>query len=159
MATFPLVSPVSGRREAFEPHIRRCNHINPRAKEHLQQEASAHTSGRLATQSTSNTSSHAASSSAALLSEPQHPQVQIFSPEQQRHFESDLCKLFVANGYAWNSINNPQTQIFYRNWVPGATLPDRRKLSGTILQQEVDLANTSMRDAIRGSIATGMSDG
>ncbi|KAF8593718.1 hypothetical protein BDV93DRAFT_460449 [Ceratobasidium sp. AG-I] len=81
------------------------------------------------------------------------------SAEQQKRFETDLCKLFVANGYPWSSVNNPETHIFYNTWFPEISLPDRHKLSGPILQRQVNAANDSMHDAIKGRIATGMSDG
>ncbi|QRW03496.1 hypothetical protein RhiLY_02495 [Ceratobasidium sp. AG-Ba] len=87
------------------------------------------------------------------------PSIHSLSPEQQKQFESDLCKLWVANGFAWHAINQPQTQIFFQKWLPEARLPDRQKLSGDVLLQEVEHANASMREAIRGRVATGMSDG
>ncbi|KAG9076719.1 hypothetical protein FRC06_009350, partial [Ceratobasidium sp. 370] len=43
--------------------------------------------------------------------------------------------------------------------MPGVKLPDRRKLSGPILEQELANAEASMRELVRGHIATGMSDG
>jgi hypothetical protein len=89
-----------------------------------------------------------------------HPlSIEGLSHEQQQRFESDLCKMFVANGFAWNAVNQPQTHLFFEAWIPGAKLPDRRKLSGSILQHEVNTAHTSMREAVEGRIATGMSDG
>ncbi|KDN35726.1 hypothetical protein RSAG8_11349, partial [Rhizoctonia solani AG-8 WAC10335] len=81
------------------------------------------------------------------------------SKEQQAELEADLCKLFVANGWAWHGINGPETQIFFEKWFPATTLPDRHKLSGPILQRELEAANASMRNAISGRVATGMSDG
>ncbi|KAF8595789.1 hypothetical protein BDV93DRAFT_416285, partial [Ceratobasidium sp. AG-I] len=81
------------------------------------------------------------------------------SKELQTRFESDICKLWVANGWSWNSINNPQTRMFFDSWRPEAKLPDRHKLSGAVLEGEVETANTLMREAVKGRIATGMSDG
>ncbi|KAF8593547.1 hypothetical protein BDV93DRAFT_584914, partial [Ceratobasidium sp. AG-I] len=79
--------------------------------------------------------------------------------EQQKRFESDLCKLWVANGFAWHAINQPETRIFFQNWISDAKLPDRHKLSGSVLKDEVEAANVAMREAVKGRIATGMSDG
>ncbi|KAF8603737.1 hypothetical protein BDV93DRAFT_576932 [Ceratobasidium sp. AG-I] len=55
--------------------------------------------------------------------------------------------LWVANGWSWNSINNPQTRMFFDSWRPEAKLPDRHKLSGAVLDGEVETANTLMREA------------
>jgi hypothetical protein len=65
----------------------------------------------------------------------------------------------VANRFLWHAINQPQTQLFFQNWVPEAKLPDQHKLSGDVLCQEVKLANASMCEAVKGHIATGMSNG
>jgi hypothetical protein len=81
------------------------------------------------------------------------------SKELQTRFESDICKLWVANGWSWNSINNPETHLFFESWRPEAKIPDRHKLSGSVLKGEVETANVLMHEAVKGRIATGMSDG
>ncbi|QRV84724.1 hAT family dimerization protein [Ceratobasidium sp. AG-Ba] len=149
-----LVEPVSGRREGFEAHIKRCKHIDPQAKARLENETSMRTPNRVTPDVPRNALLSVpcqTSSSPGLLSG--------LSKDQQKRFESDLCKLWVANGFPWHAINQPQTQLFFQNWLPEAKLPDRHKLSGDILRQEVELANASMREAVKGRIATGMSDG
>ncbi|EUC55842.1 DUF659 family protein, partial [Rhizoctonia solani AG-3 Rhs1AP] len=150
---FLAIRPVAGRREGFEPHIRSCERIDPAAKARLAQERA-----------------HLLLESSPWLSDPNqegisditkhlvHPTHNL-SKKQQAELEADLCKLFVANGWAWQGVNGPETQIFFQKWFPAATLPDRHKLSGPILQSELEAANASMRDAISGRVATGMSDG
>jgi hypothetical protein len=149
-------SSISGRREGFEKHIKECCLIDARAKARLSAEASAHSPTRL-------------SSSPGLdsklfdgLTTPYRgdtPGSAYLSTEQQKRFESDLCKLWVANGWSWNSVNNPQTHDFFQKWRPEANLPDRHKLSGSVLKGELETANAAMHETIKGQIATGMSDG
>ncbi|KDN35540.1 hypothetical protein RSAG8_11497, partial [Rhizoctonia solani AG-8 WAC10335] len=91
--------------------------IHPSAKDRLAKESLTHASGPSAAATGPNTSSQTTSGPAKLQFGSQLAPAAKFSSEQQRRFESDLCKLFVANGYAWNSVNNPQTQIFYQNWT------------------------------------------
>ncbi|KAG8786751.1 hypothetical protein FRC12_016282 [Ceratobasidium sp. 428] len=141
-----LVDSVSGRRESFEAHIKKCQLIDSRAKLRLESDCATPEPTLDASQSMSRLRLNS-------------PGMGKLSPEQQRLFESDLCKLWVANGFSWHAINQPQTQIFFQKWLPDAKLPDRHKLSGAVLRQEVELANASMRSAVSGRIATGMSDG
>jgi hypothetical protein len=95
----------------------------------------------------------------SLASGPILPTPTHLSKEQQKLVESDLCKMWEANGFPWQAINQLQTRIFFRNWFATAKLPDRHKLSGLILQNEVRSTNASMSTAIKGRVATGMSDG
>ncbi|QRW17960.1 hAT family dimerization protein [Rhizoctonia solani] len=144
-----LVRPIPGRREAFEAHIRSCEQIPPEAKDRLASE-------RMRTHSlTPNTENHSKLSP--------HPApatiYNLLSKEQQDEFNFDLCKLWIANGFAWHAINAPETYKFFQKWLPGATLPDCHKLSGPILWTQLEAANTSMHNAISGRLATGMSDG
>lgn len=54
-------------------------------------------------------------------------------------FASDMCKLFVACGFAWNSADNPEMRIFLEKWIPGVRVPGRRVLAGVVLDGEVEL--------------------
>ncbi|KAH7332931.1 hypothetical protein B0J17DRAFT_579003, partial [Rhizoctonia solani] len=49
--------------------------------------------------------------------------------------------------------------IFFQKWFPTITLPDCHKLSGLILQTELDAANSAMLKMISGWLATGITDG
>lgn len=157
LSAFTVVPPVSGRREGFEAHIRSCNLIDLKAKARLARE-----SARPPSSSNTNSSRHLqdhSSDTESASSRGSSPGLTLLSKEQQKRFESDLCKLWVANGWAWNGVIQPQTRIFFRDWVPGAKLPDRHKLSGPILRSEVEASNSAMHDDIKGRIAIGMSDG
>ncbi|CAE6454793.1 unnamed protein product [Rhizoctonia solani] len=144
-----FVCPIPGRREAFEAHIRSCEQIPPEAKDRLVSE-------RMRTHSLTPDSGNRSEASP-------HPALAIIynllSKQQQDKFNSDLCKLWIANGFAWHAINAPETYNFFQKWLPGATLPDRHKLSGPILRTQLEAANASMHNAISGRLATGMSDG
>jgi hypothetical protein len=77
----------------------------------------------------------------------------------QREFESDMCQMFASCGWAWNSSNNPQLRQFFSKWVPDANVPDRRKLSGPVLDAEVKKVEDRVKERVHGQLATGQSDG
>jgi hypothetical protein len=77
----------------------------------------------------------------------------------QSEFGEDLCKLFVAIRAPWNSANNPQMHIFFQKWVPGAIIPDRRTLSGPILDREAAKVEESLKSKLQGRLATFTTDG
>ncbi|EUC59326.1 hypothetical protein RSOL_307510, partial [Rhizoctonia solani AG-3 Rhs1AP] len=149
-----LIEPVPGRREGFEPHIRACRLIDPSAKERLKHDAAALPMPNIADLSLSNktaSTSHIPILPVAIGTR--------MTPEDQKRFDSDLCKLWVALGIPWHGINHPQAHLFFQNRRPDAKLPDRHKLSDAILQREVESARDSMHKAIEGRVAIGMSDG
>ncbi|KAH7305757.1 hypothetical protein B0J17DRAFT_719574 [Rhizoctonia solani] len=154
---FLSVPSVSGRRKGFEPHIRSCKWIDPDAQTYLARE---HTQS-LADSSSIPLSSapDGSSDSNASIHSVHAPICHQLSKEQHADLDSDLCKLWVANWWAWHGINAPETQAFFQKWFPAVTLPDHHKLSGSILQRELESANSSMQNSISGWLATGMSDG
>lgn len=78
----------------------------------------------------------------------------------QEEFESDLCKLFIACGVAWNSANNPQTHKFAERWFPANVLvPDCRILSGRVLDKEATKVEDRIATAVKGKFATGQGNG
>ncbi|KDN33692.1 hypothetical protein RSAG8_13216, partial [Rhizoctonia solani AG-8 WAC10335] len=126
------IAPIPSRRERMEAHIRTCQFIDRRAKDHLERATMGLHS--------------------LFLTSP-------ISRYPIKRFESDLCRLWVALGIPWHGINHPQAHIFFHNWRPDAKVPDRHKLSGPILQREVESAREAMHKAVNGQIAIGMSDG
>ena len=82
-----------------------------------------------------------------------------WSTSLQENFDDDILKLFVSCGFSWNSASNPQMRLFVEKWIPGANLPDRRALSGRILDREVAKVEARTRERIKGNIATGQCDG
>ncbi|KAH9954013.1 ribonuclease H-like domain-containing protein [Lactifluus volemus] len=67
--------------------------------------------------------------------------------------------MFVANNFSWNSVNNPEFVKWVTKWIPGAVVPDRRTLSGPILDRQSQRVEIQMRDKLNGKLATGQCDG
>ncbi|KAI0349246.1 hypothetical protein OH77DRAFT_1594337, partial [Trametes cingulata] len=59
----------------------------------------------------------------------------------------------------WNVADNAELELFFEKWVPGAKIPDRRKLSGTYLDEAVESVIQKTRTDVRTKFATGQSDG
>jgi hypothetical protein len=49
--------------------------------------------------------------------------------------------------------------MFVNRWIPGAIVPDRRTLSGPILDQEAAKVEDKLKLKLRGRLATFMTDG
>ena len=82
-----------------------------------------------------------------------------WSAESQHAFGSDLCRVFAACGFSWNAADNPELHRFFGHWLPGACVPDRRKLSGAFLDAAALKVKEKVVDAVRGKLATGQCDG
>ncbi|KAJ7495202.1 ribonuclease H-like domain-containing protein [Mycena latifolia] len=82
-----------------------------------------------------------------------------WSAEVQEEFGEDLCRLFVSCGWSWKAVSNPQFKLFFNKYIPAAKLPDRRVLSGRILDKESDKAVDRTRKQIQGKLATYSEDG
>ncbi|KDN44419.1 hypothetical protein RSAG8_05466, partial [Rhizoctonia solani AG-8 WAC10335] len=146
------IDPIPSWREKLEAHIRACRLIDQSAKNRLKVDRASQPLPSIANLALSDSpSSH---NWPAL-----GPTGTKMSSEDQQCFESDLCKLWVALGIPWHGINHPQAHIFFHNWRPNAKLPDRHRLSGSILQHEVESAREAMHKEVEGQIAIGMSDG
>lgn len=79
--------------------------------------------------------------------------------EATDEFQHDLCLAFISSGIAWNAISDVQLRHFLAKWIPGAEIPDRRKLAGPILDKEVTRVVSKTRLQIGGQYATGQCDG
>ncbi|KAJ7725007.1 ribonuclease H-like domain-containing protein [Mycena maculata] len=77
-----------------------------------------------------------------------------WSADQQEEFGQDLCRLFVACGWSWKAVANPQFKLFFDKYLPAAKLPDRHVLSGRILDKEADKVIARTRQLIEGKLAT-----
>jgi hypothetical protein len=82
-----------------------------------------------------------------------------YDNELQKDFRNDLCKLMVANGWAWRSANNPETRIFMNKWTGGGLVPDRRVLSGSILNSQVAEVEERVKEKIKGKVGIAQCDG
>ena len=79
---------------------------------------------------------------------------------EQAEFERDVCEWFVACGIPWNAANNPQTGLFSAKWFPkNVSVPDRRVLSGRILDGHVKKVEDRVEVSVKGKFATGQCDG
>ncbi|KAJ7746992.1 ribonuclease H-like domain-containing protein [Mycena metata] len=85
--------------------------------------------------------------------------VPAWNEEQQTEFGADLCKLFVVCGWSWNTVSNPEFKGFFQKYLPQASLPDRRVLSGEILDAEAAKVIASARRQTNGKLATYSEDG
>lgn len=65
----------------------------------------------------------------------------------------------MANNFSWNSANNPEFIKFKTKWIPGAVVPNRCTLSGSILDCQSQRVETQMRDKLNGKLAMGQCDG
>ncbi|KZP28056.1 hypothetical protein FIBSPDRAFT_692517, partial [Athelia psychrophila] len=74
-------------------------------------------------------------------------------------FSGDLCKLFVACSFLWLAVGNPQMHLFTDKWMPGMAIPDRRVLSGRVLDSEVARVEMQLADKVNGKLGTGQCDG
>lgn len=61
----------------------------------------------------------------------------LWTKEIRDEFQHDLCLAFVSSRLPWNAISDVQLRHFLVKWIPGAEIPDRRKLAGPILDEEV----------------------
>jgi hypothetical protein len=95
----------------------------------------------------------------SILEESPRSSIPIWTADKQTEFGQDFCKLLIANRAAWNFANNPQTHIFFNKWNPGSIVPDRRVLSGKILDREAEKVEDRLRLKLRGRLATFTTDG
>jgi hypothetical protein len=79
--------------------------------------------------------------------------------DAQREFNEDFCKMLVATGSAWNFANNPEVRHFFGKWTPGVIVPDRRTLSGPVLDGLVTKVENVMKVNWNGKLAMGQCDG
>lgn len=90
---------------------------------------------------------------------PAPSQAVMWDPSGQQEFAEDLCKLFIACNIAWNSANNPQLLLFFSKYLPAAKIPDRRVLSGRVLDTLVGQIETEMKGQVSGKLGMGQCDG
>lgn len=87
------------------------------------------------------------------------PVTRSWNPAVQQEFGEDLCKLLIATLSAWNIAHNPQLRLFFDKWIPGAIVPDRRTLSGPILDREAGKVEEKLMLKLKGRKATFQTDG
>jgi hypothetical protein len=82
-----------------------------------------------------------------------------FSPTKQVEFENMLLRAVISAGWSFNSLNDPEVRKFFAAFIPGAVIPDRRKLSTSILKREVIKVEGSVKEAVKGQYVTLQADG
>jgi hypothetical protein len=87
------------------------------------------------------------------------PVTRPWNPILQQEFGEDFCKLLIATRSAWNIAHNPQVRLFVEKWIPGAIVPDRRTLSGPILDREAGKVDERLKLKLKGRNATFQTDG
>jgi hypothetical protein len=83
----------------------------------------------------------------------------VWNAPLQQEFGEDFCKLLIATRSSWNTAHNPQVQLFVDKWIPGAIVPDRRTLSGPILDREAGKVENKLKLKLKGQKATFQTDG
>ncbi|KAF7293733.1 hypothetical protein HMN09_01168500 [Mycena chlorophos] len=77
----------------------------------------------------------------------------------QTEFEQDVCRLFAVCEISWNTASNPELKGFFAKYIPHFALPDRRKLSGPILDNLTTEVIQRTRQDTDGKLGTYTSDG
>ena len=83
----------------------------------------------------------------------------VWNPSLQQDFGEDFCRLLIATRSSWNTANNPQMRLFVEKWIPGAIVPDRRTLSGPILDREAGKVEEKLKLKLKGRKSTFQTDG
>ncbi|KIL60077.1 hypothetical protein M378DRAFT_14359 [Amanita muscaria Koide BX008] len=90
---------------------------------------------------------------------PQSSAGRVWNSPLQQEFGEDFCKLLIATHSSWNTAHNPQVRLFIEKWIPGAIVPDRRTLSGPILDREAGKVEDKLKLKLKGQKATFQTDG
>lgn len=175
------IAPICGKLNKMKAHVQKCQQIDVAARIQILHEYAKEVAGKenvptpmrtsdyipLPLQAVSSPSTHPASSrpwkraNTGLSnsgSEGPSPNTR-WSANLMDEFNKDLCKLFVSCGFAWNAASNPEMHLFCEKWIPGSEVPDRRVLSGRVLDEEVERVEAKTKGRVEGKIATGISDG
>jgi hypothetical protein len=86
-------------------------------------------------------------------------QAHSFPPSKQQQFEAQLLRAVISAGWSFNSIADPEVQKLFHDFIPGASVPTRQKLSTTILTREIDKIHANVKNTSKGAYATIQCDG
>ncbi|TFK78604.1 hypothetical protein K466DRAFT_507046, partial [Polyporus arcularius HHB13444] len=70
-----------------------------------------------------------------------------------------MLNLFAVCGIPFNVADNVEFDDFMLRWIPGAVVPDRRALAGSVLTGAVQKIEEATAAKVAGKFATGQSDG
>jgi hypothetical protein len=82
-----------------------------------------------------------------------------FPPSKQSQFEEQLLRAIISAGWSFNSISDPEVQKLFNDFIPGASVPTRQKLSTKILVREIDKIHADVKNTSKGAYATIQCDG
>ncbi|KZV99187.1 hypothetical protein EXIGLDRAFT_831738 [Exidia glandulosa HHB12029] len=164
------IEAICGKPHLLLRHLRNCDHVpdaiklraEPKSKDSSTAavgSSSASASGSTAAASTNGQPASAPPAKMARQSAFTVTTKARFTPAVQKDFESDVCRLFIANDWSWNGVENPTTEMFFEKWVPGSQLPPRQRLSGSILESEAAKVRENIKTNVSGRFATGQCDG
>ncbi|QRV85012.1 hypothetical protein RhiJN_13028 [Ceratobasidium sp. AG-Ba] len=77
----------------------------------------------------------------------------------QEWFETELCRTAASAGWSWNSTSDPEFVSMMKMLRPDLEIPERRVLSGRVLDAEITRAVSDMKDRVGKKLVTGMCDG
>ncbi|KAJ7049147.1 ribonuclease H-like domain-containing protein [Mycena amicta] len=78
---------------------------------------------------------------------------------EQLEFEEDLCKVFVSCNWSWRCIGNGELVLFLTKYIPHAKIPDRRTLSGRVLDSLHVKVEDRIKEAVNKKLGMGQCDG
>ena len=82
-----------------------------------------------------------------------------FNTKKQTLFEDQLLRAWISAGFSFNSIEDPEVRKLFSDFIPGATIPHRDQLSGTILKRAVAQHEYHLETEAKGQLATLQCDG
>jgi len=159
------------------PHLIKCTKVSPEVRERAKQQKNKDQDENMPVRTLSVTPSLSRAGtpapprsplgsiqpdSSAMLTVPRpvkRQRTDEWTPSHQQEFSADLLKVFVSAGIPWNAANDPELRQFHEKWIPGSKTPDRRVLSGRLLDKEATEAENRMQKRMQGKLATGQCDG
>ncbi|KAI0055033.1 hypothetical protein BV25DRAFT_1816187 [Artomyces pyxidatus] len=149
------VAVIPGKLDVMVSHLKKCKAITPdQLSDLLEQQA--------ATPETTIASISPTSVSVArpLKRSRSSTEDTTWTAADQAALGTNLCRLFVALRIPWNGASNPELHRFLAIYIgPDAHAPDRRVLSGPILESEVARIAAEVKKRIIGKLGTGSCDG
>lgn len=158
------VAPICGKSDRMTTHLLGCASTEKALKDEVKamRDAKKEARGGSSSKAASNQTASSSGEPPAKRSKQQQFTVtttQKWTPSRHAELATDLCRVFAANAWAWNAVENPETVKFLEKWIPGSNVPDRRDLSGPVLDKEVARYKAIMKTKTKDQLAMGQSDG
>ncbi|KAF8596431.1 hypothetical protein BDV93DRAFT_514145 [Ceratobasidium sp. AG-I] len=124
------VPPICGKIATLHTHLARCPHADQKAR-------------------------HQASLDKAV---PRRGQKSAALPDGAPNPSASLGGSAASAGWSWNSVMDPEFVSMMKILRPDLKIPDRRVLSGRVLDAEIDRVVGNLKSEVEGKLATGMCD-